>query len=112
MEHRFLIYQLIGGKMRDGIRVYIDSGTDSRDDPNAKPFIAQIVENGWTMAKIDVADTREPARFDSVNWTANNAEIDHMLDKVAFKRGSLPKSIELAVDMHARYDLPTAKRPS
>jgi galactonate dehydratase len=104
------IYQLMGGKMRDRIRVYIDSGTDSRDDPNAKPFIAQIVENGWTMAKIDVDDARDPARFDRVNWTANNAEIDHMLDKVAFMREALPKSIELAVDMHARYDLPTAKR--
>jgi galactonate dehydratase len=104
------IYQLMGGKMRDRIRVYIDSGTDSRDDPNAKPFIAQIVENGWTMAKIDVDDARDPARFDRVNWTANNTEIDHMIDKVAFIRESLPKTIDLAVDMHGRYDLPTAKR--
>ena len=104
------IYQLMGGKMRDRIRVYIDSGTDSRDDPNAKAFIAQIVENGWTMAKIDVDDANDPARFDRVNWTANNTEMDHMLDKVAFMRESLPKNIELAVDMHARFDLPTAKR--
>ena len=104
------IYQLMGGKMRDRIRVYIDSGTNSRDDPRAKEFIAQIVENGFTMAKIDVDDARDPARFDRVNWTANNAEIDHMLDRVAFVRESLTKNIELAVDMHGRYDLPTAKR--
>ena len=104
------IYQLMGGKMRDRIRVYIDSGTDSRDDPNAKPFIAQIVENGWTMAKIDIDDARDPARFDRVNWTANNAEIDHMVDKVAFMREALPKSIELAVDMHGA--LRPAARPS
>jgi galactonate dehydratase len=104
------IYQLMGGKMRDRIRVYIDSGTDSRDDPQAKTFIAQIVENGWTMAKTDVDDARDPSRFDRVNRTANNAEIDRMLDKVAFMRESLPKTIELAVDMHGRYDLPTAKR--
>jgi len=45
-----------------------------------------------------------------VNWTANNAEIDHMVDKVTFMRESLPKEIELAVDMHGRYDLGTAKR--
>lgn len=104
------IYQLMGGKMRDRIRVYIDSGTDSRDDPQAQAFIAQIVENGWTMAKIDVDDARDPSRFDRVNWTANNAEIDHMIDKVAFMRESLPKTIELAADMHGRFDLPTAKR--
>ena len=104
------IWQLMGGKMRDRIRVYIDSGTNNRNDPNAQAFIAQIVENGWTMAKIDVDDARDPARFDRVNWTANNAEIEHMIDKVAFIRESLPKSIELAADMHGRYDLPTAKR--
>ena len=104
------IYQLMGGKMRDRIRIYCDSGTDSRNDPQAKAFIAQIVDNGFTMAKIDIDDARDPARFDRVNWTANNAEIDHMVDKVAFMRESLPKTIELAVDMHGRYDLGTAKR--
>src|ERR1035441_11044286 len=62
------------------------------------------------MAKIDIDDAADPARFDRVNWTANNTEIDHMVDRVAFMRESLPKSIELAVDMHGRYDLPTAKR--
>jgi galactonate dehydratase len=101
--------EAIWERIRTG-RVYIDSGTDSRDDPQAKTFIAQIVENGWTMAKIDVDDARDPSRFDRVNWTANNAEMDHMIDKVAFMRESLPKKIELAVDMHGRYDLPTAKR--
>uniref|UniRef100_Q01RN2 Mandelate racemase/muconate lactonizing enzyme, C-terminal domain protein n=1 Tax=Solibacter usitatus (strain Ellin6076) TaxID=234267 RepID=Q01RN2_SOLUE len=104
------IYQLMGGKVRDKIRVYCDSGTDYRDDPQAKPYIKQIIDNGFTMAKIDIDDSADPARFDRVNWTANNAEIDHMVDKVAFMRESLPKSIELAVDMHGRYDLPTAKR--
>jgi galactonate dehydratase len=104
------IYQLLGGKTRDRVRVYCDSGTDNRGDPNAKKFIAQIIDEGFTMAKIDIDNGADPARFDRVNWTANNAEIDHMIDKVAFMRESLPKSMELAVDMHGRYDLGTAKR--
>jgi galactonate dehydratase len=104
------IYQLMGGKVRDTIRVYCDSGVNSRNDPQAKMFIQQIIENGFTMAKIDIDDRADPARFDRMNWTANNAEIDHMIDKVAFMRESLPKAIELAVDMHGRYDLGTAKR--
>jgi ABC-type lipopolysaccharide export system ATPase subunit len=33
-----------------------------------------------------------------------------MLDKVSFMRESLPKRTDLAVDMHGRYDLGTAKR--
>jgi galactonate dehydratase len=73
-------------------------------------YINQVIENNFTMTKIDIDEAMDPARFDRVNWTANNAEIDHMVDKVRFMRESLPKEIELAVDMHGRYDLGTAKR--
>jgi galactonate dehydratase len=104
------IYQLLGGKTRDRIRMYCDSGTDRRDDPKAKEFIAQIVDLGFTAAKVDIDDARSPNRWDPVNWTASNAEIDEMIDKVSFMRESLPKRIDLAVDMHGRYDLGTAKR--
>lgn len=104
------IYQLLGGKTRDRVRVYCDSGTNNRADPMAKQFISQIIDNGFTAAKIDIDDGADRDRFDRVNWTANNAEIDHMIDKVAFVREALPKNIELAVDMHGRYDVGTGKR--
>lgn len=104
------IYQLLGGKTRERVRVYCDSGTNNRKDPNAKQFISQIIDMGFTAAKIDIDDGSDPSRFDRVNWTANNAEIDHMIDKVAFVREALPKTIDLAVDMHGRYDVGTAKR--
>jgi galactonate dehydratase len=104
------IYQLMGGKTRERIRVYCDSGTNRRDDPRAKEFIAQIIDNGFTAAKIDIDDAASRSRFDRVNWTASNGEIDEMVDKVRFLRESLPKNIELAVDMHGRYDLGTGKR--
>ena len=45
-----------------------------------------------------------------MNWTASNGEIDHMIAKVAFTRELYPKNIDLAVDMHARYDATTGKR--
>jgi len=104
------IYQLMGGKTRDRVRVYCDSGTNNRADPAAKQYISQIVDLGFTATKIDIDDGADKSRFDRVNWTANNEEIDHMLDKVRFMRESLPSRIELAVDMHGRYDVGTAKR--
>jgi galactonate dehydratase len=104
------IYQLLGGKMRDRIRIYCDSGTNNRNDPRAAEFISQIVDHGFTAAKVDIDDGTDPVRFDKLNWTANNTEIDHMIDKVAFMRESLPKQIDLAADMHGRYDLGSAKR--
>jgi len=104
------IYQLLGGKTRERVRMYCDSGTDRRNDPRAKEFIAQIIDLGFTAAKIDIDDGGSPNRWDPVNWTASNAEIDEMIDKVSFMRESLPRRIDLAVDMHGRYDLGTAKR--
>jgi len=104
------IYQLLGGKVRDRIRIYCDSQTLRRDDPKARDKIAGINELGFTACKIDIDDGRDPNRWDRVNWTASNAEIDTMIEKVAFMRELLPKRTDLAVDMHGRYDMTTAKR--
>ena len=51
--------------------------------------------------KIDLDDGADPARFDRVNWTATNWEIDQMIAKIAFTRELCPKKFDLAVDMHA-----------
>lgn len=104
------VYQLLGGKMRERIRMYCDSQTESPDDPKAPEKIQRIKDLGFTAAKIDIDDGGDPMRWDRVNWTASNAEIDHMVRKVAFMRESLDKRIDLAVDMHGRYDMGTAKR--
>ena len=106
------VYQLLGGKVRDRVRVYCDSGSREMipGDERSLARIRQIQELGFTAAKIDIDDATDPARFDRVNWTASNAEIDHMLAKIAFTREHYPKNIDLAVDMHARYDATTGKR--
>ncbi|HWC97370.1 MAG TPA: mandelate racemase/muconate lactonizing enzyme family protein [Candidatus Sulfopaludibacter sp.] len=106
------VYQLLGGMVRDRVRVYCDSGAREMipGDERSKERIKQIVEMGFTAAKIDIDDATDPARIDRVNWTASNGEIDHMVAKVAFTRGLYPKNFDLAVDMHARYDATTGKR--
>jgi galactonate dehydratase len=106
------VYQLFGGKVRDRVRVYCDSGLQPTipGDERTKQKIRQIQELGFTAAKIDIDDGSDPARFDRVNWTANNQEIEHMVAKVAFVRESYPKNFDIAVDMHARYDTVTGLR--
>ena len=106
------VYQLLGGKVRDRVRIYCDSGEREMipGDERSKARIKEIQERGFTAAKIDIDDATDPSRFDRVNWTASNNEIDHMTAKVAFTRELYPKNIDLAVDMHGRYDLGTAKR--
>jgi galactonate dehydratase len=106
------VYQLLGGKVRDRVRVYCDSGAREMTpgDEKSKARIHQIQEMGFTAAKIDIDDATDPSRLDRVNWTASNGEVSHMVAKVAFTRELYPKNFDLAVDMHARYDLGTARR--
>jgi galactonate dehydratase len=106
------VYQLLGGKVRERVRIYCDSGAREMipGDEASKARIHQIQEMGFTAAKIDIDDATDPARFDRVNWTASNGEIDHMIAKIAFTRELYPKNYDLAVDMHARYDATTGKR--
>ena len=106
------VYQLLGGKVRDRVRVYCDSGAREMTpgDERSIARIREIQNLGFTAAKIDIDDAADPARFDRVNWTASNGEIDHMLAKIAFTRENYAKNIDLAVDMHGRYDATTGKR--
>ena len=106
------VYQLLGGKVRDRVRIYCDSGAREMipGDERSIARMREIQEMGFTAAKIDIDDATDPSRFDRVNWTADNNEIDHMMAKVAFTREHYPKHFDLAVDMHARYDATTGKR--
>ena len=106
------VYQLLGGKVRERVRLYCDSGAREMipGDERSKARIREIQELGFTAAKVDIDDALDPARFDRVNWTASNGEIDHMIAKIAFTRELYPKHFDLAVDMHARYDATTGKR--
>ncbi len=106
------VYQLLGGKVRDRVRVYCDSGEREMipGHERSKARIHEIQEMGFTAAKIDIDDARDPSRMDRVNWTASNGEIEHMVAKIGFTRENYPKNFDLAVDMHARYDATTGKR--
>jgi galactonate dehydratase len=104
------VYQLLGGKFRDRIRMYCDSDMENPMGPEAEKKIPWIKSAGFTAMKIDIDDARDPARFDAVNWTASNGEIDRMVTWVKHTRDSIPKEMDLAVDMHGRYDATTGKR--
>jgi len=104
------VYQLMGGKFRDRVRMYCDSDMTDVMGAEGDRKVAWIQEAGFTAAKMDIDDARDPARFDRVNRTASNGEIDRMVKEIGHIRGKLPKNIDLAVDMHGFYDAPTGKR--
>jgi galactonate dehydratase len=104
------VYQLLGGKMRDRIRIYCDSQRHEPGDPRSKEQLGRIRDMGFTAVKIDIDEPNNPYRWDKVNWTASNAEIDYMVDKIRFVREFLPARLDLAVDCHGRFDMTTGKR--
>jgi galactonate dehydratase len=107
------VYRLLGGKFRDKIRVYADCGRG--DDPAGSASgcadrAQRMVEEGFTAIKFDVDDLEHPAKFDAFNHTVNNAELRSMTERVAAVREAIGPDVDLAIDLHARYDVPSACR--
>lgn len=104
------VYQLLGGKLRDKVQIYCDSDMEVPIGEEADRKLPWIKEQGFRIMKIDLDDARDPSRWDRVNWTANNAEIDRMVKWVSHVHDNIPADMMLACDMHGRYDAPTGKK--
>lgn len=107
------VYRLLGGKFRDRIRLYADCGDGDDPDGSVSGCVdraQRMVAEGFTAVKFDIDDLRHPAKFDEFNHTLNAAELRTMVDRVAAVREAIGPDIDLCIDLHARYDLPSACR--
>jgi galactonate dehydratase len=107
------VYQLLGGKFRDRVRVYMDTALYQSRNPSPDQFAEaarEAVDLGMTGIKFDLDQAGDPARFDSYNWTASPGELQRMVDQIAAARAAVGPNIDICCDMHGRYDLPTGKR--
>ncbi len=64
------IYQLLGGKFRDKVRIYCDSDMEDPLGSESDKKLPWIKDQGFTAMKIDLDEANDPRRFDRVNWTA------------------------------------------
>jgi galactonate dehydratase len=107
------VYQLLGGKFRDRIRVYVDTALYQTKLPTPEQF-AQAATNaakaGYTAVKFDLDQANDPNRYDQFNWTAGPAEIQRMVDQMTAAREAVGPNIDICADMHARYDYPTGQQ--
>ena len=107
------VYQLLGGKYRDRIRVYLDTALYQSKLPTPAQFAdaaTRAVADGYTAIKFDLDQGADPNKYDTFNWTASPAEVQRMVDQLTAAREAVGPSIDICGDMHARYDYPTAQR--
>ena len=107
------VYQLLGGKFRDRIRVYMDTALYQSRLPGPEEFAknaTQAVEMGFTAIKFDLDQRNDPNKYDEYNWTASPAELQRMVDQMTAAREAVGPNIDLCADMHGRYDAPTGEQ--
>ena len=96
------IWQLLGGKFRDKIRIYNDCHAGETETPEAYVAKAQEVEaRGFTAIKFDIDPL--PSRRDRYNRCISNDDIAHYVDVVTAVRESLDSNTDLAIDAHWFY---------
>lgn len=106
------VYQLLGGKFRDRIRVYCDTALYQRNQPQPKDFADAALKAknmGFNAMKFDLDQANDPNKYDFYNWTASPGELQRMYDQVAAAREAVGPKTDILVDMHGRYDAVTAQ---
>ncbi|MGP3929300.1 galactonate dehydratase [Nonomuraea sp. KM88] len=94
------VHQLLGGPVRDRVRVY---GWVGGDEPaEVRDHIAAQVEAGLTAVKMNASGRMSPV--------ASVAELDGVVARVAAAREVLGDHRDVAVDLHGRFTLANARR--
>ena len=113
------VYELLGGKFRDKIRVYADCQVEpGMNFDEIKRVVDDVLERGFTALKIDL-DIRayghsgsEVAGFDKdrFNTTSGQWEHDRMVGLVEMVTTAAGPSVDVAADVHTRLDVHSAIR--
>jgi galactonate dehydratase len=94
------VHQLLGGHVRDRIRMY---GWVGGDDPaEVEDAISAQIANGLTAIKMNASGRLSPV--------ASVAELDAVIQRVTAARNVLGPERDFAVDFHGRFSLANARR--
>jgi L-alanine-DL-glutamate epimerase-like enolase superfamily enzyme len=104
------IYNLLGGRCRDSVRVYVDGffrGASYVEAEYAQKAV-EAVQMGFTALKMDVDEPIPMAnRF---NRQVSVSDLGHMARMVGSVRDAVGPEIDLAIDAHGAFDVASAVR--
>ena len=99
------VYQLLGGKFRDRIRVYCDTAGSRLEPAEMGRRAKEDVEKyGFTAVKFDIDDVNDPRKLDRYNWSVSLPELERMVAQIAAVRAAVGPSVDICVDCHGRFD--------
>ena len=102
------VYKLLGGKFRSDIRLYADCHAGEEDDVQAYADKAlAVTAQGFSAVKFDV-DNTGTGKLDPYNWTAGAKEMTHVISLIEGIRDAIGYELDLAIDCHGQFDLPSA----
>ena len=102
------VWQLLGGRFRDHFRLYADCHAGASNDAQAWADKAlAVIDEGYSAVKFDVDHTGVGQR-DAWNWTAGAREMSHIIGLIEATREAIGPDIDLAIDCHGQFDLPSA----
>ena len=107
------VYQLLGGKFRDKVRVYCDTALYQTTNPKPEDFAAAAKKSrdmGFNAIKFDLDQAGDPGKYDRYNWTASPMELRRMVNQMTAAREAVGPDVDICVDMHGRYDAPTGEK--
>ena len=93
------VHALLGGKVRDRIRVYSWIGGDRPAD--TARAAKEAVARGFTAVKMNATE--------EVQFVDSHEKVTHVLENVQAVRDAVGREIGLAVDFHGRVHKPMAK---
>ena len=94
------VYQLLGGKYHEKVRIYVNGWFAGAKEPEEFGEKARIaVQKGITAMKWDP--------FGKSYLQISNADLDKALRNIAAVREAVGDSVDLLIEGHGRFDVPT-----
>ena len=106
------VYNLLGGRYRDRIRIYLDrSAPEAVDDLDAwKKMAEDSVRDGFTQLKFDIDYTASDLVEDFWNRSIPLRQMNGMVRRLKSVRQTVGQDVELCVDCHMQYNVVDAVR--